>query len=329
MAQYTIELRDVIRQGHKIFDFPYDFYDEGKKGEFEEKFIRHFYFREIGVPDVERFKHFLEDKMLTVFPYYNQLMKTNQVEYSILDNYNITETTTIERANEGKSASVSSTRGETSDTQLSENRDTRFTDTHGDTFLDEKKTQQVDEDVTTEKDGVSSSYGTTDETKNKTKSEDKESIRKFLDTPQGAVNLEDSSYLTNLNHDTEDNSVREDDNSNVNTTNSGVMNENTSNQTDRSVEENNESSQKSTGSESTVGESFSNITGKQTGLTDNNTRAYTDSKQSETMEVKRKGNIGVDTDADMIQKHIKLQQILSKIEHMFFDECEDLFMLVY
>ena len=312
MAQYTIELRDVVKR-HNIFDFKYDFYKDSRRAEFEEKFIRHFYFREIGTETVDRFKHYLEDKMLTVFPYYNKLMETTEVEYSILDNYDLTETTTIERANEGKSASISSTRGETYDEQQTDTEDSRNTENVGNNKVDETKTHSLNETSDTNK--------STDNTSHETSSENKNTLKRFLDTPQGAVDLKDSSYLTTLNDDNENNkSSRAHDT---------TSNENSDTALNREGNESNSTEQKSNTSETSDGETHTVATGKQRGLTDNNTRAYSDNKFNEVMEVKRRGNIGVDADADMIQKHIKLQKILANIERMFFDECEDLFMLVF
>jgi hypothetical protein len=42
MAKYTVELRDIVKSGLKVFDFDYTFYDEAKKPDFEQKFINHF-----------------------------------------------------------------------------------------------------------------------------------------------------------------------------------------------------------------------------------------------------------------------------------------------
>ena len=62
MAQYTMELRTIIENGYNIFDFPYQFYDEEQRLKFQEHFIKHFYFREIGCDTIDRFKWYLEDK---------------------------------------------------------------------------------------------------------------------------------------------------------------------------------------------------------------------------------------------------------------------------
>ena len=129
MANYTIELKDVIEHGYNIFDFAYPFYNDDKKPAFEQSFIRHFYFREIGCDTVDRFKLYLKDKMLTVFPYYNELFKTALIEYDKLNNYNLTDKTVRTLENTGKNAGFSSSVGQLFDEQNSEGKQNRTTDT--------------------------------------------------------------------------------------------------------------------------------------------------------------------------------------------------------
>lgn len=69
MAKYTIELgkfKDFV------FDFDYPYYDEMVKCYFEEKFIEHYYFNEIGFETIGRFKQQLRSYLLRVMPYYKQ-----------------------------------------------------------------------------------------------------------------------------------------------------------------------------------------------------------------------------------------------------------------
>ena len=91
MAKYTIELRTLIESGFPLFDFNYPFYNEEKRLEFQQHFIQHFYFYEIGCETAQRFKHYLIDKFNTVFPYYNELFRVEQIKYNELINYDVTE----------------------------------------------------------------------------------------------------------------------------------------------------------------------------------------------------------------------------------------------
>lgn len=77
MANYTLELRTIHKSNNmSVFDFDYDFYDEELKPIFEQKFIDHYYFDEIGAETVQRWKHMLRSKLNKIMPYYTQLYKT-------------------------------------------------------------------------------------------------------------------------------------------------------------------------------------------------------------------------------------------------------------
>ena len=77
MAKYTIELRALNNPPFfKLFDFEYDFYEESKKEQFEQKFIDYFYMREIEHETSEEFKHELRTKLNLIAPYYKQLYET-------------------------------------------------------------------------------------------------------------------------------------------------------------------------------------------------------------------------------------------------------------
>ena len=77
MATYTIELRALNNPPFfKLFDFKYDFYEDSKKEQFEQKFIDYFYMREIEHATTEEFKHELRTKLNLIAPYYKQLYET-------------------------------------------------------------------------------------------------------------------------------------------------------------------------------------------------------------------------------------------------------------
>ena len=74
----------------------YDFYEETYKSIFEEKFIKRFYFREIGVETIERFLINLETTLNEIMPYYKHLYQTTTYKYDPILNYDVTETITRE-----------------------------------------------------------------------------------------------------------------------------------------------------------------------------------------------------------------------------------------
>lgn len=77
MANYTLELRQISESRNlKVFDFDYSFYSENHRKEFEEKFINYYFFHEIGVETIQRFKHNLKTKLNEIMPYYSQLYES-------------------------------------------------------------------------------------------------------------------------------------------------------------------------------------------------------------------------------------------------------------
>ena len=316
MAHYTMELRDVVEH-HNIFDFTYPFYDLSKQPEFERKFINHFFFHEIGCPSVDRFKHYLKDKMETVFPYYNELMRTATIEYSVLDNYNITEKYERKLSESGKSNNVSSSVGTLKDESTQTERNETETNSKGnsETKIDETVDDTKNETKNIKIDGTVTLDG--EETRTET------ADKKYLDTPQGLANLNDTKYITNLTRNTGDGKTETDNTETTdkteNVTGSGTGKTNTD-RTATTISDDNDK---------TVADKTGTQTSTQKAFNDNNTRGEMVSNKDESYTLTKKGNIGVDTDADMIEKHIKLQKTLQGILLAFFAECEDLFMIVY
>ena len=345
MANYTIELKDIVACGYNIFDFPYDFYDEKKRKEFEEKFIRHFYFREIGAETIDRFKMYLRDKMDTVFPYYNEMFKTTLIEYSVLDNYNMTESTTTTRENTAKSAGVSHSVGQIFEEQeetTTENRNTNTEGTTSETVSDTSEKSRNGSSETTRNGSSETKAKETDKrdtetTNSETETTSKDDKKRFMDTPMGKVDLSDNKFLTTMNHDTLDGerntngegTVSDSSEKNTESNTTTTDTENTTTTDTENGTTTREGNGSTTGKEDFEATAKGSMKGEQRNTADNNTRLESVGNAIETIEHKRRGNIGIDTDSDMIQKHLKLQKILRKIELMFFDECEDLFMLVY
>lgn len=125
MSKYTAELRYIV-EDTEIFDFPYTFFREEEKPEFERKFIQHFYFREIGTETVARFKHYLRMVFDEKLPYYNELLELTLYDYDLKNNYDLTET--FERTKSGsknatgnsEQSGTTSENSATTDNKLSE-----------------------------------------------------------------------------------------------------------------------------------------------------------------------------------------------------------------
>lgn len=115
MTGKTTPISTVIAEAAPLFfNFNFPFYDETKRAEFEETFIRHFYMREIGLETVDYFMLRLEDKLVTIMPYYNKLLIANAKEYDPFYTEIINET--INRERSGKSNGTDSTETSTNST---------------------------------------------------------------------------------------------------------------------------------------------------------------------------------------------------------------------
>lgn len=98
MANYTIEVRRIHENpSTEVFGFNYDFYIDNQeiKRKFEQKFIDHYYFDEIGFETIGKFKHRLRTKLNEIMPYYKQLFETEVAakDINFLLNKDLTETT--------------------------------------------------------------------------------------------------------------------------------------------------------------------------------------------------------------------------------------------
>lgn len=108
MAKYTIELRTLIQNNYNIFDDTWSTFDPAHKKELQDKIVRHFWFREIGQETPDRFKHYLNEHLALIMPYYNQLYASEILKLEPL--YNSTMETTTERKKKRNESSMLGTR---------------------------------------------------------------------------------------------------------------------------------------------------------------------------------------------------------------------------
>jgi hypothetical protein len=79
--------REKIEVGRtKLFDFDYPIFDEAYRKEFETKFIRTFYFREIGSEVEGKWKFDLETWFIVNMPYFNKMFESELIEFDPLNN---------------------------------------------------------------------------------------------------------------------------------------------------------------------------------------------------------------------------------------------------
>lgn len=102
MASYTMTIAEMLNNGltQNIFPSTYDFYmdDPQSRKAFEDKFIKHYYYREIAFETPFMFIQKLESHLLMNMPYWKQLYQTELACQNIdfLLNKDLTESTTRE-----------------------------------------------------------------------------------------------------------------------------------------------------------------------------------------------------------------------------------------
>ena len=125
MSKYTLELNQIVNDlDFNLFDFEYNLYDDELKSAFEKKFIDHFYFYEIGLTPIARFKKALQIKLNDIFPYYKQLYQTElrSAEIDFMLNKDLKEEYTRQLI--GNSSVNQSSTSSSNDTSLNINNDT-------------------------------------------------------------------------------------------------------------------------------------------------------------------------------------------------------------
>lgn len=328
MAKYTVELKDIVRSGYKLFDFQYPFYDESKREEFQQLFIDYFYFREIGTETVGRFQHYLKSKFLVSLPYYNELLETSIYEYDLKNNYILTETFTKTNSNNKTATGEAAQNGTTTDKQTgsgSLNRQNDVTATTDKTNALDSTTDHTEKSNTKKDDKYKDTFIVNNKV---TVEEDNRKVES--DTPNGLLNIrsiESETYASRANFDsnTTKNFIVSDEqmsktNSNDEESTGTTKDTVKASTTDRGTDTNKEKGSEETTSTNNSNGSFSNNANTLQNENESGTENYT---------LKREGDIGVDTTPDKLKKHIELQKILTTVYQQFFDHCEDLFMQIY
>lgn len=167
-----------ISENTNIFDFDYPIHNEQYRKTFEEHFIDNFYYDEIGLETVAKFKRRLKSKLNLIMPYWNKVLLADELEQRILDNYDVTETYTREVQNKGNIINKNDT--------LSNNENTtKRLDT-------ETPVTKVDFEAVDFFDNISKDMGnsTTDVKSNNTTTQDGTSTETWTRTMQGNIGVQ-------------------------------------------------------------------------------------------------------------------------------------------
>lgn len=150
MSKYTTELRYICEtefkltksEGYnsieniiktvapKIFNFDFPIFDENYRLPLEIKILKHFYTREISEETVGLWKLRLNTKMNEIMPYYNQLYKSELLEFNPLYTHNLTRQHDIKgTSNSTENSSTKVTHDNTEDVTVNSTNMNLYSDT--------------------------------------------------------------------------------------------------------------------------------------------------------------------------------------------------------
>lgn len=197
--------RDIIEKSRaKIFDFDYPIFDENYRSVLETKIIKHYYTREIAAETVGLWKLWLDERMNNIMPYYNQLYKSELLEFNPLYD---TDITTDSNRKEKHEENTTDSNVRTDNTSRDENGTETRTDNlaSSNTRTDDLKTSNDHEDHDTDS-------GTND------------SLQAYSDTPQnGLTGVTELNYLTNATKNTGSDSKTHNNDGSYETKNTGTQ----------------------------------------------------------------------------------------------------------
>ncbi len=172
-----LKTKDIIEKARPtIFDFDYPIFDESYRSVLETKIIRHFYTREIAAETVGLWKLWLESRMNEIMPYYNQLYKSELLEFNPFYDVDLTKDYNKKKNETGNTDSEYSDRG------------------------DYSKNGRINDLGSTSNTTNASSNGTDVDTIR----HEQDRWEYFSDTPQEGINgVADLRYLTNAKHITD------------------------------------------------------------------------------------------------------------------------------
>lgn len=201
---YTSTKEIIEKSRKKIFDFDYPIFDENYRSVLETKIIKHYYTREIGAETVGLWKFWLNERMNRIMPYYNQLYKSELLDFNPLYD---TDITTDSNRKEKHEENTTDSNVRTDNTSRDENGTETRTDNlaSSNTRTDDLKTSNDHEDHDTDS-------GTND------------SLQAYSDTPQnGLTGVTTLNYLTNATKNTGSDSKTHNNDGSYETKNTGTQ----------------------------------------------------------------------------------------------------------
>ena len=123
-GKYTITLRDVVRLGYQLFDENYlcIYTNPVEKAAFEDVIYKHFYARQIGFETIDRFLLEFNNALNLAYPLMKQMLESSEAyttyigEEGAFNNYSMTESESVGRAESATSSMTGASSGTSSDT---------------------------------------------------------------------------------------------------------------------------------------------------------------------------------------------------------------------
>lgn len=309
MATYTTEVRRLVENHFDLGLKNYPIFDESYRAVLNDKIIKHYYFREIGFETAGLFKWYLNQKLNEIMPYYNQLYKSELLEFNPF--YNVDRTTTNDGVKNGNSSHMgnSTTTGSSEYDNSSSNDSLKNSNTSNVGNSKTTGTTENSQTTTNKNDDISSTSNT----------DLKNAKKVHSDTPQGllAINsIENEVYASDADYNTNiDNSTTNQSNSSLGESKQSGSNTNNVNVDtfDNAINNESENSSSHDTGNSTNNLSVDNI--------DSNTTNSTESYLAHVI-----GKEGSETYSEMLMKY---RQTFLNIDMMIIDELAELFMNVY
>lgn len=161
-----------------VFDFDFPIFDENYRNVLEAKILKHYYTREIGLETVGLWKLKLDTKLNEIMPFYNQLYKSELIEFNPMYDVDLTRDHNLKR-------------NETTKQDATETGTTEKTGNVNDNTHTETSDNQNSESTT-------DIQNTTSSTSREQRGASKTHYDKYSDTPQGSLqNVQNDTYLTN------------------------------------------------------------------------------------------------------------------------------------
>lgn len=175
-----------------VFDFDFPIFDESYRIVLETKILKHYYTREIGLETVGLWKLKLDTKLNEIMPFYNQLYKSELIEFNPMYDVDLTRDHTLNRSEQTEQTGT-----ETADATKNGTVDTTTSGTKTGTSrenIDVSENQETEQNSKSDTDIKNTTGSTSEETATGTKTH----YDKYSDTPQGSLqNVQNDTYLTN------------------------------------------------------------------------------------------------------------------------------------